>query len=339
MPYEAPQRPVRNKPLPGLYALGGVALLLAVLWGYLTQPILGGVEMRAAWSVDPRRLETHVRVLSETLVPRDAAHPDNLDRVAGYVARAFEEARGRLIEQPFQVGRTTYRNVAASFGPPSNPRIVVGAHYDTAGPYPGADDNASGVAGLIELAGLLSATPLSLQVELVAYTLEEPPYFRTPHMGSAHHVRWLKAQGAGVRAMLALEMIGYFTEAEGSQSFPAPGLSLLYPTTGNFIAVVGRLGQGSLVRTIKKAMSGASSLAVHSINAPRFLAGVDFSDHLNYWDAGHPAVMITDTAFYRNPNYHTRADRADTLDYRRMAQVVDGVYAAVRALARSPAGN
>jgi len=308
--------------------------LVIALWFCLAESLFAGTNEPEPPPVDPARLETHVRTLSETLGPRDAGHPDNLDRAASYIRSAFEQARGKTADQPFQVGRTTYRNVMATFGPPSKERIVVGAHYDTAGPYPGADDNASGVAGLIELAGLLGKADLASRVDLVAYTLEEPPFFRSEHMGSAVHTQALKAEGAIVRAMFALEMIGYFTDAEDSQSFPAPGLSLFYPTTGNFIAVVGRIGEGRLVRRIKKAMSSASSLPVHSINAPRFLAGVDFSDHLNYWEAGYPAVMITDTAFYRNPNYHTRADTPDTLDYRRMAQVVAGVYAAVLDLAR-----
>jgi Zn-dependent M28 family amino/carboxypeptidase len=284
--------------------------------------------------VDPHSLETHVRMLSETLTPRDAGHPENLDRVAAYLRKAFTEAGGRVTDQPYRVGRTTYRNVVADFGPASNERIVIGAHYDTAGPYPGADDNASGVAGLLELARLLSGSDLPLTVELVAYTLEEPPYFRTQYMGSAVHAQALKAAGVKLRAMLSLEMIGYFTDAPDSQSFPAPGLSLLYPTTGNFIAVVGKLGQGSLVGQIRRAMAQATELPVHSIAAPRFLTGVDFSDHASYWKAGYPAAMITDTAFYRNPNYHTRIDTAETLDYRRMAQAVTGVFAAVRGLWR-----
>ncbi|WP_434150840.1 M28 family peptidase [Methylocaldum gracile subsp. desertum] len=318
----------------GAIVLAWACFLVIALRFCLAEPSFAGTDEAAPPTIDPGRLEAHVRTLSEMLGPRDAGHPDNLDRAASYIRSAFEQAQGKTADQPFRVGRTTYRNIMASFGPPSEERIVVGAHYDTAGPYPGADDNASGVAGLIELAGLLGKADLAIRVDLVAYTLEEPPFFRSEHMGSAVHARALKAERAIVRAMFSLEMIGYFTDAEDSQSFPVPGLSLFYPTTGNFIAVVGRIGEGRLVRRIKKAMSNASSLPVHSINAPRFLPGVDFSDHLNYWEAGYPAVMITDTAFYRNPNYHAATDTPDTLDYRRMAQVVAGVHAAVLELAR-----
>lgn len=284
-------------------------------------------------SVNPARLEAHVRALAEDFVPRDENHPENLDRAAAYIGREFEQAGGAVEDQVFEIRGTPYRNVIARFGPDTKERIVVGAHYDAAGPYPGADDNASGVAGLIELAFLLGKGSLPLRVELVAYTLEEPPYFASPAMGSAIHAASLKKQGVKVRAMISLEMIGYFTDEPGSQELPAPFLKLFYPSTGNFIAVVGKLGQGSLVRKIKNAMKRASPLPVQSINAPTSLPGVDFSDHRNYWAAGYPAVMITDTAFFRNPNYHAPSDTPETLDYRRMGMVVEGVYGAVKALA------
>jgi Zn-dependent M28 family amino/carboxypeptidase len=288
---------------------------------------------RPAAAVDPARLEAHVRALAG-FAPRDEGHPENLDRAAAYVRQELQRAGGRVEDQTFEVSGETYRNVIARFGPESRERIVVGAHYDAAGPYPGADDNASGVAGLIELAHLLGKDPPPLRVELVAYTLEEPPHFAGLTMGSAIHAASLKKQGVRLRAMIGLEMIGYFTDEPGSQQFPAPGLSLLYPSRGNFITVVGKLGQGPLVRRIKKTMArGAAPLPVESITAPTSLPGVDLSDHRNYWAAGYQAVMITDTAFLRNPHYHRDSDRPETLDYRRMARVVAGVYAAVKGLA------
>jgi Zn-dependent M28 family amino/carboxypeptidase len=284
--------------------------------------------------VSPARLEAHVRALAERFRPRDYLHPRNLDGAAAYVREEFERAGGRVSEQPYAAEGRTYRNVIAAFGPDTGERVVVGAHYDAAGPYPAADDNASGVAGLIELAHLPGKTELPVRVELVAYPLEEPPFFRTPYMGSAVHAASLRQAGVRVRAMLSLEMIGYFTDAPESQRFPLGFLRAFYPTEGNFITVVGSLGGGGVVRKVKQAMRKAAPLLVHSINAPRWIAGVDFSDHVNYWDAGYPAAMITDTAFYRNPFYHTARDTPDTLDYRRMAMVVQGVYAAVLRLAR-----
>lgn len=286
----------------------------------------------SAPAVSSARLEAHVRRLSREFVPRDFAHPANLDRAASYVLEEFERAGGDPWEQPYQAGGSTYRNVAAAFGPESPERIVVGAHYDAVGPYPAADDNASGVAGLIELAHLLGRDAPPIRVELVAYPLEEPPFYRTPFMGSAVHAASLRRRGVRVRVMMSLEMIGYFTDAPGSQKLPLAVLRPFYPSRGDFIAVVGKLGQAMLVRRVKRAMRRATPLPVHSINAPRWVPGVDFSDHMNYWDAGYPAVMITDTAFYRNPHYHTAHDAADTLDYARMALVVEGVHAAIRRL-------
>jgi Zn-dependent M28 family amino/carboxypeptidase len=273
-------------------------------------------------------LEAHVRALVG-FTPRDETHPENLDRAAAYILRELHDAGGEVEDQAFEANGAIYRNVIARFGTATRERIVVGAHYDAAGPYPGADDNASGVAGLLELARLLGETPPTAQVELVAFTLEEPPWFASPAMGSAVHAASLKERGIPVRAMIALEMIGYFTDAPGRQQYPLPILKLCYPSQGNFIGVVGKLGQGALVRRVRNAMRRASPLPVHSLSAPRSLPGVDFSDHRNYWDAGYQAVMITDTAFYRNPSYHTADDTPETLDYERMAMVVQGVYGAV----------
>lgn len=318
-----------------LVILTALVVLLVAAWFVVTQPLPPSARNEKAPTADPARLEAHVRMLAETLGPRDAAHPEGLERAARYVRAEFESAGAAVSEQAFDVGGRTYRNVVAAYGPAGGERVVVGAHYDAAGPLPGADDNASGVAGLMELARLLAESPPPrARVELVAYALEEPPFFRTRYMGSAVHARSLREQGARVRAMISLEMIGYFSDAEGSQQLPVSLLKAFYPTRGDFIAVVGTTGQTRLVRAVKGAMRAASPLPVYSINAPRTIPGVDFSDQLNYWDAGYDAVMVTDTAFYRNPNYHTARDTPDTLDYARMALVVRGVHEAVRTLAR-----
>ena len=149
-------------------------------------------------------------------------------------------------------------------------------------------------------------------------------------MGSAWHARSLRAANRDVSLMLSLEMIGYFTDAPKSQRFPAPGLALLYPDQGNFIALVGKLSDYGTMRRVKSAMSGATPLAVHSINSPRRVPGIENSDHVNFWDAEYPALMVTDTAYLRNANYHKASDTWQTLDYRRMAQVVQAVYAITR---------
>jgi Zn-dependent M28 family amino/carboxypeptidase len=166
-------------------------------------------------------------------------------------------------------------------------------------------------------------------VDLVAYSLEELPYFRTENMGSAVHARSLKEAQVKVEVMICLEMIGYFTSEENSQAYPTDLLKTIYPTRGDFIAVIGRLGQGDTVTKVKRSMLENSTIPVQSISAPASLRGIDFSDHQNYWKAGWEAVMITDTSFYRNPNYHQSTDTIDTLDFEKMEQVMEGVYGAV----------
>jgi hypothetical protein len=286
-------------------------------------------------SLEPERLRGHVRMLSETLVPRNEAYPENLDKTANYIREQLRSAGARIEDQPFRADGRTFRNVVASYGPEGGERIVVGAHYDGFSIYPAADDNASGIAGLLELARLLQQKKPRLRVDLVAFTLEEPPYFRTDLMGSAVYAQSLKAAKVKVRGMLSLEMIGYFTESPNSQHFPNKLLQLLYPSRGNFITIVGRFSDMGLTYSVKKAIKGSCSLPVYSLSAPGIFPGVDFSDHMNFWNCGFPAVMITDTAFFRNTAYHTPQDTADRLDYAKMADVVEGVYAAVRTLASS----
>lgn len=285
--------------------------------------------------VDPERLKTHVRTLSETFHPRDHQHPANLERTAGYIADALSRAGGRVSSEPYSTGGASYRNVIATFGPDSEERLVIGAHYDAAQGAPGADDNASGVAGLLELAAWLGEHPPPMRVDLVGFTLEEPPHFRRSTMGSKVHARALRERGVKVRAMLSLESIGYFSDAPDTQRYPVASLRLRYPTQGHFIAVVGRSDERELVDSVHRALGAAGGLPSESLAAPRSIQGVDFSDHASFWDEGYPAVMVTDTALFRNPHYHTPQDTWDTLDYERMARVVRGVQCAVGALLAS----
>ena len=306
---------------------GGVALLV-------TEPLLVQPRRVPAIPVDAHRLEQHVRQLSEACVPRDWHSQEGLAKAADHIRSAFQAAGGRLSRQRFEVRGRTFANVIASFGPEGGPRVVVGAHYDACGEQPGADDNASGVACLLELARAFGISPPAQRVDLVAYTLEEPPFFRTQDMGSVQHARLLKETGIKVTAVIVLEMVGRFTEAPGSQHYPSPLLDLLYPDRGNFVAVAGRFGDIALTRTVKAAMRSAAPLPVVSLNGPRWIPGMDFSDHYPYWDQGFTAVMVTDTAFYRNVDYHTARDTADRLDYVRMAQLVQGLRAVVARLAK-----
>ena len=278
----------------------------------------------------PEQLEKTVRYLTQTVHPRSADNIDNLNRSAEYIKEVFVSSGARVTSQDVPITGGPYKNIVADYGPADGPLIIIGAHYDSASSYendqltytPGADDNASGVAGLLELARLLHQQVPKTGVQLVAYASEEPPFFRSDEMGSAVHAASLERP---VRLMIALEMIGYYDSAPGSQDYPYPAMSWLYPDRGDFIAVVGRMQDINAVRQVKAALLSSRDLSVYSMNAPGFIPGIDFSDHLNYWQHDIPAVMITDTAFYRNKQYHLPGDTADRLNYQKMAQVVDGV--------------
>ncbi len=326
-----------------------LALLLIVglagVYWLVTQPLVGALPTHPP-AVSPERLREHVRFLSETAYPRSGDRSAQLAQAAKYIEQEWSRLPC-LVETQGLAGRSAaYRNLIARFGPSDGPLLVIGAHYDAYGDAesgsrfpggyhqtthtPGADDNASGVAGLLELARLLAESPPRISVELVAYTLEEPPYYHGAEMGSLQHARRLRASGRELGLMISLEMIGYFTDEPGSQRYPLPGLSLFYPDRGDFLAVVGRLQEGSEVRQVKALLRGASTLPVYSFNAPKWVPGVDFSDHRSYWSEGFPALMVTDTAFLRNPNYHRAGDVSGTLDYERMAKVVQGIFAVVQ---------
>ena len=290
---------------------------------------------RAGASDAPPALQTalrkHVHRLAVDFAPRVHTNLTQLNKASAYIESELRTTSAKVTVQRYAATGRNFQNLIAQFGPDTEDVIVVGAHYDVADIQPGADDNASGVAGLIELAKALSNAKLKQRVELVAYTLEEPPYFRTANMGSAVHAKSLKARGKRVSLMLSLECIGYFSDEPNSQQLLTPLMKAVYPTTGNFIALVGNYAEGDLSRRVKRSMQQATSLPVYSINAPSVLQGIDFSDHLSYWNEGFVGMMVTDTAFFRNEAYHTEDDTPDRLDYKRMAEVVVAVTKTVLA--------
>ncbi|RMH53509.1 MAG: M28 family peptidase [Bacteroidetes bacterium] len=304
----------------------GIALILVVLGSLVRQPSLGSIPYTVEERADPSRLEEHVRYLSQTLLPRNPRNLENLDAAADYVAARLSASGGRVAEQRYVARGKACRNIRARFGPKEGPLLIVGAHYDVYGDLPGADDNASGVAGLLELGRLLGLHPPEGAVELVAFSTEEPPFFGGPEMGSAVYARSLREAKVRVAGMICLEMIGYFTERQPS---PHWAIGLVYPRRGDFVAVVGRWKDRRLVRHVKAGIKGGGRVRACSFTGPPIL-GAGLSDHRNFWAGGYRAVMVTDTAYIRNRNYHTSRDLPETLDYERMAGVVDGVFNAVR---------
>ncbi|MBJ6145419.1 M28 family peptidase [Hymenobacter sp. BT559] len=282
-------------------------------------------------ATDTARLGQHLRYLTSRQPARSAAHPAVLDSVAAYLARHLQAAGGRVVRQPVPAAGITYQNVIASFGPETGPRLIIGAHYDVCGEQPGADDNGTGIAALLELARLLGqANTLPQRIDLVAYTLEEPPYFRTPHMGSYVHAASLRAAHVPVTGMVALEMLGYYDDRLGSQRYPVGALKLLYGSRGNYVTVAQKLGgSGRWGRRLARRYRASAALPVRRFKAPAWLPGLDFSDHLNYWRFGYPALLLTDTAFYRNAHYHEQTDTLNRLSLPRLALAVDALRAAL----------
>ena len=278
-----------------------------------------------------------VNFLSSLEPPRAYYNKESLSNSIEYITKKFTEYGYAPTQQRFSVPHIistlpdeTYENIIAHAGPTNGEKIIVGAHYDVCYDQPGADDNASGIAGLLEVARFAKKHEKDLPygVDFVAFCLEEPPYFGTTNMGSFAHAKMLREKKVKVRAMICFDMIGFFSDEKGSQKYPAPILSLFYPNKGNFIGVVGNFSSRPLVKFLEKCYEH-TSLPVETISGPAFIPGVDFSDHRNYWSFGWKAVMITDTAFYRNPNYHGTEDTIEKLDFNRMKKVVDGVCLAL----------
>lgn len=306
------------------YLCIAVLLILASLWLVLARPaLLKGEPVNI--EVNQDKLYQHVKTLSVDLVPRSYLDINNLNNAADYIKQQFELYGHKVVEQKFKIKDVEYRNILVHLGPENGSKVIVGAHYDAAKSFPGADDNASGVAGLIELSRLLANKEISKPLTLVAYAQEEPPFFATKAMGSFAHANNEYASNSDIELMISLEMIGYFSEQQNSQLYPLGILKLFYPSQGNFIAVIDRFESNKAYR-VKKAMAASSNVPVYSINAPTFIPGVDFSDHRNFWLHGYDAVMVTDTAFYRNRHYHTDGDTIDKLNFEKMAEVIKGVY-------------
>lgn len=311
-----------------------LSLLLLLAVGFIKNPVFFTEQTFAAEAdigkADPENLRRHIRVLTDSNPPRNFAHPESLDKAAEYIAQQFAQSGLVSHMQDYKVGNNTYRNVVVHLGPDTGDYLVIGAHYDVYKDYPGADDNASATAGLIELGRLLSPIKDKLKrpIELVAYTLEEHTNtFDLKDMGSYIHAQSMKAANKNIKLMISLEMLGYFRDDPGSQKYPYSFFYLFYPSVGNYIALIARPQEWFVMRKVKSLFSTAANLPVESANIPRIVPGVDYSDHQSYWDAGYTAMMITDTAFMRNPNYHQAGDLPETLDYRRMAEVVNGVAA------------
>ena len=282
-----------------------------------------------------RGLERHVQALAGQIGERSVARYGNVLRSAAYIDSALASLGYQVVSQEFTADGRAYRNLEATLRGTTRVHevVVLGAHYDTAEDAPGADDNASGVAGVLELARLFARAPQARTVRFVFFPNEEPPSFATGDMGSRHYAKAARARHDQIVAMLSIESIGYYDTEKGSQRYPFP-LNLAYPDVGDFIGFVSNLKSRSLLHRAIAAFRAHATLPTQGAAAPAWVPGVWWSDHWSFWLEGYPAIMISDTAPYRNPFYHTSMDTPDRLDYDRTARVVDGLGHVVRALAR-----
>jgi len=286
-------------------------------------------------------LRKHVGVFATDIGPRSPFHGDGLQRAERYIRETLEDAGLEVTEQPYQYYGQRVANLVAR--PPGAARsstyYVVGAHYDTVLSSPGADDNASAVAVMLELARRLSASGSSAPIRLVAFTLEEPPANMTGQQGSRVFVEECARCRDRVAGAIVLEMVGYTSPR---QDYPFVLRWAGYPSQGDFIGIVGNWGSRRIAHSVLKGFRRNKNLPVESLSVPfngHILPETRLSDHASFWDAGLPALMVTDTAFFRNPNYHLPSDTPDTLDFEFMAQLVLSLENAVEELARMPSGD
>jgi Zn-dependent M28 family amino/carboxypeptidase len=319
-----------------------LALPVAGLWWLTMMPGKSYQGPLAALTKQQEEIKTgllaHVYTLAEQVGERNMYTPGKLDEAGQYITEQLESWGYEVETHAYEHKKQTLRNLFVEIpgADLEGEIVIVGGHYDSVEGSPGANDNGSGVAVTLELARLLEDAKPKRTLRFLFFVNEEPPYFQTGAMGSRRYARACKKKGENVVAMLAMETMGYYDDAPGTQDFPLPFLGLLYPHTGNFIGFVGNISSRKLVRESIGGFRRSASFPSRAIAAPEFIPGIGWSDHWSFWQEGYPALMVTDTAPFRDPNYHHATDLPKNIDYGRLARVTDGLTAVVRELARVP---
>jgi Zn-dependent M28 family amino/carboxypeptidase len=261
----------------------------------------------------------------------------SLERTADYIRESLERAGYTVNDIPYQVAGQPASNLEAILvgAEPAQGAVIVGTHYECVAGTVGANDNATGVAATLELARLMKSGHPRKSVRFLFFVNEEPPYFQTESMGSRVYAHQLRRKNVPVSAMISLETIGFYSDAAGSQKYP-PVLSLFYPNRGNFIGFVGNSESRDLVRRSIRKFRESTPFPSEGVAAPADWPGVGWSDHWSFWQEHYPAIMITDTAVFRYPYYHTAHDTFDKVDFDKAARVVDGIHRLVETLASEP---
>ena len=280
------------------------------------------------------RLRDHLKMLTVDIGERSVLVPLNLQKTANYIRGFYEEIGVEARLEPYGYRAFEVANVVAEvrFSPNPAKRILIGAHYDSVAGTVGADDNASAVAVQLETARqvmtLKGSKDLDLAVVFASFALEEPPAYGTRYMGSRVYAEQARRRNERIDAMICLEMVGYACPEPGCQSYPFPLMFFGYPKEGNFIGIVGNFDSRGLARNIFDSFQKNPKLPAIKLTVPFngwIMPAVRLSDHASFWDEGFKAVMITDSAFYRNPHYHLPTDRMNTLDFRFMAELVESL--------------
>jgi hypothetical protein len=285
------------------------------------------------------RLRFTVQKLAGEIGPRHLGKPETMIETQDFIERELTSLGWFVQRETYEAdGQSVCNLIVERSGTRSPERVlIVGAHYDTIPQTPGADDNASAVAVLLELARMLAHDQFQSTLRLIFFACEEMPYFHQQEMGSQIHSRSCREQNEQLIGMFSLEMLGYYTSGPGSQRLP-PGipkwLHWIFPKEGNFLAAVANPQSIGLLWQFRRGFKRGSSFPLFSIPLPETIREIRLSDHSNFWDQGYPALMLTDTSFLRNPHYHTPTDTPDTLDYPRMAEVTKGICSAIRFLVR-----
>ncbi|HSE00654.1 MAG TPA: M28 family peptidase [Burkholderiales bacterium] len=300
------------------------------------QPLTGEEQLIAA------NLRRHIAAIASR--EHNVFHAAELEASAQYIEKTLAGLGHALAVQRYtvpdnqRVSRPAeVRNIEVELrgGARASEIVIVGAHYDSVFGAPGANDNGSGVAAVLELARLLKEANSARTLRCVLFVNEEPPFDQTAAMGSRVYARRSRERGENIVAMFSLETIGYYSDAPGSQRYPFP-FSLFYPSTGNFIAFVSNLSSRALLHESLASFRRHASFPSEGVAAPAFVPGVDWSDHWSFWQEGWPALMVTDTAPYRYPHYHLAGDTPDKVDYERLARVVSGLHRMLLDLAQAP---
>ena len=281
-------------------------------------------------------LRDHVVMLAEEIGERNIWLPQKLDAAAAYIERTWQEQNYIVQRQEYETRGVESVNLIIEI--PGNSRageiVIIGAHYDSVLGSPGANDNGSGVASLLEISRLLRRTGNARTIRLIAFTNEEPPFFLRRDMGSRVYASRARQKKENIVGMLSLETMGYYSEAPNSQEYPFP-FSFFYPDTANFIGFVGNIRSRRLVQSCLAAFRRTTLFPSEGTAAPGWMTGIGWSDHWSFWREGYRGIMVTDTAFFRNENYHTRQDTPEKIDYNRLARVTKGLAEVVTELANT----